>query len=377
MTRPKLILVVTEDWYFWSHRLPLAEAARDAGYEVLIAARMSEYAEAIAARGMRPVPLSLRREGRSPRGEWKAVRELVRIYRAERPDVVHHVAMKPVLYGTLAARWTGVPRIVNAFAGLGYVFTQRGVRGALWRPFVAAMLRRLLRTASVRVIVQNPDDRDTLLTHRLADQRAVAMIRGSGVDLTQFAPAPLPPLPAVVTCVTRMLWDKGVGEFVQAARVLRTRGRSVRCVLVGDTDPANPSAVPRRQLEAWATEGVVEWWGHRRDVPAVLAQSHVVCLPSYREGLPKVLIEAAAAGRPIVTTDVPGCREVVRDGWNGVLVVPRNAEALADGLDRVLLASSDDWTVMGARGRALAEAEFSTERVTAATLALYREGWER
>ena len=369
---PKLLFLVTEDWYFCSHRLPLARAAKAAGYEVVVATRIGRHADAISGEGFKLIPIGLRRRSHNPLRELAAILEIAGIYRRERPDLVHHVALKPVLYGSLAARLARVPAVVNALAGLGFVFASASLRARLLRPWVVGALRLLLDADGARLIVQNPDDRRMLVDHGVVAAARVRLIRGSGVDIRRFAPTPEPVGTPLVMLPGRLLWDKGVGEFVAAARLLKERGVAARFVLVGDGDPENPAAIPDEVLQAWRQDGVVECWGRREDMPEVLGSSHIVCLPSYREGLPKALLEAAACGRPIVATDVPGCREIVIDGSNGLLVPPRDAPALAAAIVR-LLAQAKLRAEMGRRGRELVELEFSEEIVVAQTLAVYRE----
>ncbi len=370
-TRPTILYLVTEDWYFVSHRLALATAAVRAGYRVVVACRVQAHGSVISAAGCEVIPVGLRREGRSPLGEIRAILELVRLYRSVRPSLVHHVALKPVLYGSLAARLGGHPRVVNALAGLGFVFTGTTRRARFLRPWVQFAFRVLLAPAGSIVLFQNPDDRDLLVSRGLVPAEQTALIRGSGVDLARFRVMPEPDGVPIVLLPARMLWDKGVGEFVDAARQLCTEGIVARFVLVGGEDPANPAAIPRAQLEAWQRNGVVEWWNHQEDMPAVLARASIVCLPSYREGLPKSLLEAAAVGRALVTTDVPGCKEVVVQSVNGLLVPARDAIKLATAL-RELLLDPERRRSMGAAARAVAEKEFSTDRVIHETLALYR-----
>lgn len=364
----KLLYLVTEDWYFVSHRLPLAVAARAAGYEVVVATRVREQAAAIEAAGVRVLPIEMDRGGMNLPRELATLFRLWRLYRRERPDIVHHVALKPVLLGGLAARLAGVRAVVGAVAGLGFLFSgdRRAARAA-------SLLKWLLPSLIGRgcAIAQNPEDAVMLADCGVAPAR-IRLIRGAGVDTTYFSPrAELPGTPLVVL-PARMLRDKGVGEFVEAARILRGQGVQARFALVGAPDAANPASIAETELQAWAAEGVVEWWGQREDMPEVYAACHVVCLPSYREGLPKALLEAAACGRAIVATDAPGCREIVRDGENGLLAPVRDAGALAIALRRLL----EDGALrrdMGARGREVAVADFSVERVVSETLALYRE----
>lgn len=366
--KPKLLFLVTEDWYFVSHRLSLAVAAREAGYDVAVVTRARQHAEMIQKAGIRVIPFELSRRVGNPLLELMG---LFFLYRRERPDIVHHVALKPVFFGALACRLAGIPAQVNAVAGLGWLFISRSCTARCISSLVRWILARLLSAPCSRVIVQNPDDAE-LLKKAGVTKSNLRMIRGAGVDTSEFSPSPEPPEPICVVLAARILWDKGVGEFVEAARQLKQDGVTARFVLVGDPDPDNPASVPEVTLHAWQKEKVVEWWGHRDDMVAVFHAAHVVCLPSYREGLPKVLLEAAACGRPIVTTDVPGCREVVREGKNGLLVPARDAQALSEAL-LCLIKNPELRAEMGCRGREIVLKEFSSEKVIAQTLDLYEE----
>jgi len=369
---PRLLYLVTEDWYFCSHRLPLGIAAREHGFDVTVATRVQRHAESIRAAGLKLVPLQWARHGHNPFEELNALREVIRVYRRERPDVVHHVAIKPVLYGSIAARITGTPAVINAIAGLGYLESSNDLRARLLRRVVETGYHLLLDHPNNRLIVQNPDDQSALVERKIIDAAHIALIRGSGVDVTRFTPAPEPGGTPLVVLPARLLRDKGVIEFVAAARMLREQGVPARFALVGEPDPKHPAAISRAALERWQADGVVETWGWREDMAEVFQRCHLVCLPSYREGLPKALLEAAACERAIVTCDVPGCREVVRDGDNGLLVPSRDAASLAAALRR-LLQDPALRQRMARRGRERAVEEFSVERVVADTLKVYRE----
>ncbi len=369
----KLLFFVSEDWYFCSHRLSLALAAVEVGFDVTVVTRVRSHGEQIKSSGLKLIPFELSRRGMNPLRELLVIGRLVSIYRDAQPDIVHHVALKPVLYGTIASLFAKVPCVVNALAGLGFLFSSQSLKVRSVRPLVKLVFRLLLNRRNSRVILQNPDDVRLMCDGHVLNRQRIALIRGSGVDIRQFTVLPEPSGQPIVILASRLLWDKGVGEFVEAAKQLRAQGVSARFVLVGEGDAANPSAIPDKQLRYWHEKGDVEWWGRRDDMPAVIGQSHIVCLPSsYREGVPKVLIEAASCGRPIVTTDAPGCREIVLDGVNGFLVPLRDATAVAEAL-KELLDSSDLRRKMGARGRALVEKEFSLDRVNNETLALYEE----
>lgn len=367
-TGAKLLFVVTEDWYFVSHRLPLAIAAQASGFEVAVVTREGRQAEVIRSAGVRLIPFGLSRRGGNPLRE---VMGLWRLYRSEQPDLVHHVALKPVVFGALAAWLARVPVQINAVAGLGWLFTTSSGLVRLVRPVLRRGLAFLLNRPESTVIVQNPEDKALLERAGISPQR-LRLIRGSGVDTRRFSPVTPPLEPVCVVLVARMLWDKGVGEFVEAARILSESGVRARFILVGEPDPANPATVTESMLRNWDGRSGVEWWGRRDDMPAVLHAAHVACLPSYREGLPKSLLEAAACGLPIVTTDAPGCRAVVREGVNGLLVPVRDAAALACAL-RKLIEDPKMRSHMGKQSRFRAEQEFALETVIAETLAIYRE----
>jgi glycosyltransferase involved in cell wall biosynthesis len=370
--RARLLYLIAEDWYFVSHRLPLAKAAMAAGFDVYLATRLSKHADMFAAEGFRVLPIDMHRSSTNPLAEMRVIAQLVRIYRQVSPDIVHHVAVKPVVYGSLAARIARVPSIVNALAGLGYVFSSRSAKARSLLPAVCFALRHLFRKDGHALILQNPDDCELFVSKALIARNQIRVIRGSGVDLDSFAPADEPPAPSLVVLPARMLKDKGVVEFVEAARALRSQGFRARFALVGQPDSDNPASIDVEQLQAWQAEGAIEWWGWRDDMAAVYSQASLVCLPSYREGLPKALLEAAACGKPIVATDVPGCREVVKHGQNGLLVKPRDATTLTWAL-KELLESAEARARMGVEGRRLVERDFSEGAVIAATLDLYRE----
>ncbi len=365
----KLLIVVNVDWFFLSHRLPLALAAREAGMEVHVATALTDSPDLIRQHGLVLHPLTLERKSTNPLRALRLTLDLWKLMRQLRPDVVHLVTIKPVMLGGLAAQLAGVPGVVAAISGLGYVFTAEGLKATLRRWVVSAMYRWVLVRPPVKVIFQNADDRDLLQRHAGVRPEQSVLVRGSGLDIQRWPMQPFPPGPPVVMMAARLLRDKGVREFVAAARLLKGHAGS-RFVLVGDVDPGNPSSLSRSQVEAWVTEGVVEWWGHRQDICSAFADAHIAVLPSYREGLPKVLIEAAASGRAVVTTDVPGCRDAVLAGTTGLLVPPRDAQALANAI-RQLLDAPETMRQMGRAGRLFAEKTFDIQHVVKSHLALY------
>ncbi len=371
--RPKLLFFVTEDWYFCSHRLPIARAAKNAGCEIVVATCINNHGNLIKREGFRVIPLAMSRQSKNPFRELLAILEIVSIYLREKPDLVHHVALKPVLYGSFAAKISRVPIIVNALAGLGYVFSSEHKRAKTIKFLVRFAFKALLNRPNTRVLLQNQDDQSLLVQSKTILPELTVLIRGSGVNIRRFSPSPEPDQETiVVTLVSRMLRDKGVFEFVKAAKLLKQQGVPLLAVLVGIPDAANPTSVSELQLESWQQEGWVEWWGRQEDIPAVWARSHIAVLPSsYGEGVPMSLIEAAACGRPIVTTDMPGCREIVQHGKNGLLVPVKNSDALA-GAIRQLVYDSSLRKQMGEKGRKLVEEEFSEALVVKKTLELYQ-----
>jgi glycosyltransferase involved in cell wall biosynthesis len=363
-------MVLTEDWFFLSHFLERAIAARDAGYDVTVLANDNGKSAAIGAAGLGFVAIPLRRRGLNPFAEIKTIRAILAVYRRLRPAMAHQIGLKPVLYGSVAARLAGIRRLINAPIGMGFVFTSNSLKSRLLRPFVRLALRLLLNPNGSKVIFENRDDLRSLVADRVVRSADAVLIRGSGVKVAGYAPLVDASSAPVVALVARMLWDKGVGEFVEAARMLRAEGTPARFWLVGDSDPHNPAAISETQLRKWREEGAVEWLGHRDDIPALLAQTQIACLPSYREGLPRSLLEAMAAGLPIVTTDVPGCREAVTHGVNGLLAPARDGAALASAL-RTLIDDPLLRRRFGAAGRERAAREFDSSIVVAETLAVY------
>jgi glycosyltransferase involved in cell wall biosynthesis len=370
--RGKLIFLVTEDWYFWSHRLPMARAARDAGFAVAVATRVAAHGERIRAEGFALHPLRWRRRSTGLWASLAAIAEIWRLYRRERPLVVHHVALKPALLGGIAARLARVPATVSMIAGAGYLASAGGARAWL----VARVLRLawpilLLRPGS-RVIVQNDEDRANLAALRPAQAWRIEVIRGSGIDLERFHPAPEPPAPITIAYAGRMIAIKGVATLIAAHALLRERGSDVRLLLAGAPDAENPSAIDRETLARWAALPGVEWLGHCEDIRDVWRAAHIAVLPSLGgEGLPLSLLEAAAMGRPIVATDVPGTRDIARDGENALLVPPGDAAALA----KAIAALADDperRQRYAIASRRIVEDGFSDRAVGSATVTLYR-----
>lgn len=369
----KVLLFANTDWYLWNFRRPLALALRNRGHEVLLLSPDGPYGARLTALGLRWQPVPMRRQSLNPLRELGLLLHLVRLIRRERPDIVHGFTIKCAVYGSLAARVAGVNGRVNSVAGMGYVFISNSLKARLLRPIVRGLLRLALGGKGARLILQNPDDVALFKQARLVDPAHIRLIAGSGVDCGKFHPeGDRPAGPLRVLLPARLLWDKGLAEYVEAARQLRAQGRSIRFLLAGEPDPGNPASVPEATVRAWVEEGLLEWLGHVEDMPALYRSVHVVCLPSYREGLPKGLIEAAASGCALVTTDVPGCREVVSGKGDGLRVPVRDAAALA-----VAIATLDDDRALvrelGQAAREKALREFEVGQVNERTLAVYAE----
>jgi glycosyltransferase involved in cell wall biosynthesis len=368
----KVIYVVNEARFFLSHRLALGLAAQDAGAEVMVVAAPETGEERLAQYGIgfKPVPLS--RSGFKLRAEWRAYRELLQIYRTEQPDIVHHVTIKPVMYGTIAARRSHVKAVVNAVPGMGFVFTRRGAMASIRRAIVNVAYRFALVHKNMRVIFQNTEDLRGFIGHAIVGKEDAVLIRGSGVDLQEFQPTDEPAGPPTFLLVGRMLCDKGVREFVKAAGLVRQSHPDWRFLLVGDVDPGNPSTLYTEELVAWQDEFGVEWLGQQENVADLMRRSHVVVLPSYREGLPKTLLEGAAIGRPLIASDVAGCREVVADQVTGLLVPAREVEPLAQAMIE-LGGNAELRRRLGDAARQKAEAVFSVDDVVTHTFRVYDE----
>lgn len=360
--RGTALFVVTEDWYFCSHRLPLARALRDAGFKVAVATRLDRHEERIRAEGFEIHPLPSLRRGLAPWREPGTVWALAALYRRLNPELVLHVALKPVFLGALASLFSGRRPTVNILTGMGFVFTSGSWKARLFRLPIAALMRALLDIPGMRTVVQNMEDFETLTAAGVLPRDRTDLVRGSGVDVGHFSLLPEPEGRFTAAAVCRLLGDKGVYDLIAAARLLRGKGTPLRLLLAGPIDPLNPTAVTESEVLAWQREGLVEWLGPAEDVRSVWAQAHAAVLPSHREGLPKALVEAAACGRPIVTTDTTGCREVVADGVNGILVPPHSPPALAEALIR--MASHPELrTAMGVASRSRAEKLFSEQVV--------------
>ena len=383
----KLLYFIGVDWFFYSHFLDRAIAAKKAGYDVVVLTGITRNDDPLAKHGIKLIGIPFARRSLHPIRFMLNLRDVIRVFRAEKPDIIHQIALKPILIGSLAARWLGIKRVINAVVGLGFAFSSetRPARTAKW--FVSLLFHLVLDKRHAKTVFENADDRAYFLEQGWVREEGAVLIRGAGVDIERFKPrhadvesetapqtdtTPIVPIAPIVMLLSRMLWDKGIGEFVEAARQLRKQhGNSyARFVLVGDPDDDNRGAIGRDQLQAWQNEGVIEWWGFKPDVENILAQATISCLPSYREGLPKSLLESLAMGLPCIATDVPGCREAVIDGVNGILVPPRESVPLAKAIDH-LIQNPTLREQYGKVSRQMAVEQFSREIVNDMTLALY------
>jgi len=374
---PRLLYVVSEDWYFLSHRLPMARAARDSGYEVHVATRVVDGAEAIRAEGFKLHSIPFARGRVGPLAALRTVFALRRIHRIVRPALAHHVALQATVLSSLAAIGSRTT-CVNALTGFGFTFISEHLKARLLRPLVVFLLRFLCMRGRNVALVQNPDDRDALLSLGIAAGH-IALIPGSGVDVERLQPSAEPGGTPTVAFVGRLLDDKGIRPLVAAIRLLQDRGTAVNLLIAGDMDPANPSSVKAAELAEWIKSPGITWAGHVNDISAIWAKSHIAALPSRREGLPKALLEAAACGRPMVATDVPGCREIVLPGKTGLLVPPHDEAALADAIGK-LAASADLRARYGGAARTLVVQKFSATAIGRQTVQLYRDlinGYEK
>lgn len=354
---PKVVIAINTSWNLVNFRAGLIRALVDSGYEVVVAAPTDEYASRLAALGCRFIPLPMDNKGTHPGRDLLLLWRFYQLLRRERSDVYLAYTVKPNVYGSLAAHALGIP-VINNIAGLGAVFIKDSCLTRLVRG-----LYRLALSRSAKVFFQNDDDRQMFISGELVAQVVTDRLPGSGIDLAKFAPAPLPgQSPIRFLLIARMLWDKGVGEFVEAARLLKSRGTNDDFCLLGFLDVQNPSAISRKQMDLWVEEGFVRYLGVSDDVRAEIAAADCVVLPSYREGTPRALLEAAAMGRPIITTDAVGCRDVVDEGENGYLCRPRDADDLAEKMARMAELLPADRHLMGQRGREKVEREFD-ERI--------------
>jgi len=364
----KVLLFANTDWYLFNYRLPLARALKKRGDDVILLSPPGRYSTLLESEGFTWLPFPLARKGMNPLAELATIFRLTSVLRKIKPDLVHFFTIKAVLYGSIAARVSGVRRIVNAITGLGYIFSDAN---PILRFIVTTLYRASLGNTSV--VFQNPDDLALFLQNHLITSSQAYLIPGSGVDIQIFHPTPEPAGDPVIMLAGRLLHSKGVPEFVQAARQIHKDGLKARFVIVGEPYLDNPDSVQPHELAAWKSEAEVEIWGWHDDMAEMISQAAIVCLPTrYKEGLPRLLLEAGASSRPVIATDIPGCRMVIRNGENGLIIPPGDLTALIDSLKTLILDPALR-NKMGTCGRKIVEQEFSVNSVITQTLTVYNQ----
>ena len=368
----RILFVGNSGPVFLTHRLPLALASLKEGHEVHVALPSSQVNKKIESYDYVYHKISLSRSSINPISEIRSLIYLYFLYKKIKPDLIHHFTIKPVLYGSLAAYLAKIPAIANTISGLGYVFITQNFKAKFLCVLIKFIFKLSFLHPNNRVIFQNPENLNDFVSYGLVNKNNTALIRGSGVDTDIFGYTSEPESIPVVMVASRMLLDKGIVEFVESARIVKSANIKARFILVGGPDFENPMSIESAQLQKWVDEGIIEWWGNQDNMPQIFPQAHVVSLPSYAEGLPKVLIEASSCGRPIVTTNVSGCKETVRDGENGFLVPAKNPKALADAFIK-LISDKQLRQRMGEAGREMAIKEFSIQMVIKKTFVVYKD----
>ncbi len=367
----KILFVINNIEFLYSHRLPIILGAVDAGYEVHVATyyklgMLLQHQDKLTYHH-----IDFNRNSINPITELKPLIQLAKLYRRLSPDIVHHTCKKSVLYGCLVTRFMPKIAVLNTIPGLGYLFISQKLKASIVRAVLQVGYRIGLHRKCLQVAFQNEDDQALFLKHRLVKSDQCLLIRGSGVDIDAYKPViKLQDVPPIIVLPARLLWDKGVGEFVEAARQLKAQC-DARFVLIGDVDPINPASIPANTLKQWVDEGVIEHWGWCDDMVPIFEQAHIACLPSYREGMPKALLEALAAGLPVVTTNAPGCKDTVEKDKNGFVVPIKQFESLAAAL-RKLIENQELRLEMGKASRARAITLFSTHIIIEQHLKVYR-----
>ena len=372
MSNKKILFLVNVDWFFVSHRLGIARAAIEKGYEVHLATTVTNQASIIKDTGLILHELQMSRSGSRIIGNLKTLIAIIKIFREVNPRLVHLVTIKPIILGGIAARFTKIHGVIAAVSGLGSSFLDNGIYGKIKLFFIKKLYRISLGNLNIQVICQNQNDTEDVQKISQLPLANFSLIEGSGVSLTKFRYSEDNREIPNVIMASRLLCDKGVMEFVDAARSLKESKTNVNMILVGEPDPDNPSSITKLQVTSWEREGILEYWGHQEDMEKILQQSSIVVLPSYREGFPKILIEAAACGRAVITTDVPGCRDAIYNGVTGILVPEKNAVALADAIKELVL-NPNLYKEMGKKGRKMAENRFDENNVISKHLEIYNQ----
>lgn len=366
---PKIIYVSNTDWYLYNFRLSLLKEMTRRGWDVVAVAPPSSYKEKLEKEGVRFYPIIMDRKGKNPIKDLSLTWHLYKFYKKERPDIVHHFTIKPVIYGSFAAKLLPNIKVVNAVTGLGYAFKKRGITRK-----IVEILYRIALTGKSYAIFQNPENISYFVKSKLVQKEKVWLIKGSGVDTQWFAPVEneenVSSGQVIFLMASRMLWDKGVKEFVEAGKMVKERFPEVVFWLVGGSDEGNPSSVTEKWLLEQTDGETVKWWGHQDNIKSFIQKTDVVVLPSYHEGLPKILLEGASMAKPIITTDIPGCREIVTNGENGILIPARNEKKLAEAM-YFMIEYPEKRVEMGRKGREKVVQEFSDDIVIKKTMEVY------
>ena len=377
----KILFLITEDWFFCLHRLPLARMLRDQGWEIIVATREVAHGDMIRQEGFNLLPIDWVRHSLNPLRGLMEIAKIISIYRQQQPDLIHHIAIKPCIYGGIASLFHKKTPIINNLAGLGVAFTRSGLSAGILRKGLGFAFKCLFNRTRSQTIVENPDDQAVLIEQSGVRANTITLIQGVGVDITHFTPTPEPTGVPVITLASRMIKPKGVEDLIAAARILKQRTVEIHIDLLGLPDPDNPASISEHDLKQWQTEGLIRWLGHQTNMARIWQQSNIAILPSYyREGIPRSLLEAAACGRAIITTDIPGCRELVSSGNNGLLVPTHSPIAIANAIEK-LIAEPDTRKKMGENGRHTVEQLFSEKQVLIQMQAVYAqllgEHWTR
>lgn len=372
MKRKRVLFVITEDWALISHRLHLVDAAIKSGFEVGVATRVTKYHNILKGRGIKIFEWKLQRRSLNPLREVIMIMSLYKILWLFKPDIIHAVAQKPTIYTGLARKFYNEVAFIATLGGVGFIFNSNNLKATLLRPIIKLLLKLALSGQNTRLILQNKDNINTVKCMNIISERKIRMVKGAGVEIEKFVPSPIPGGTPIVILPGRMLWDKGVGEFFRVAYRIKARAINVRFVLVGDIDLHNPVSVSQSQINKWVTSGIIEHWSRCNNMERIYQQASIVCLPSYSEGLPKVLLEAGSCSRPVVAFDVPGCREVVNNEINGFLVEFGNENELESALVK-LIVNNKLCMKMGKKGRQIAITQFSSTIINTQTFEIWDE----
>lgn len=368
----RLVYVVSEDWAFITHRLSLAKYAIEKGYEVIAVTNINDHGKNLSDSGIDVININFSRSFNKPFLDLISLYKLIRVLQRHNPDIVHNVGVKISLLSSLAGLFSKPKVIINAYTGLGYVFSSNSKLAKIIRFLLIPLLRFLNSRNNTWTVFQNEDDKLLFIKNKIVEASRTKIIKGSGVSTDEFPYMKEPEEPIIVMLASRLLWDKGIGEFVETASGLKSKHPEVKFVLVGGIDQQNPMSLETDTLNGWVKEGVIEWWGHKQNMSKILGLSHIITLPSYREGLPKVLLEAASIGRPIVATNVPGCRDIVRDNVNGFLVDAKESSGLTEAIDKLIL-NKELRLRMGLAGREIILNELSSKKINEQFIKLYRK----